>query len=353
MTLAESLRTSGDFLCRRQDRWRTPFARSWFSRLPVLKLLMLDDTDALHEYVVEIGRRLGFQSKREAVLSSAAGYAPRLDVLWTLSLSTAQLEAIRSVGALVTVRGNSLPIAAWEVEGSDASTKGMQADLANMRASGAPFGFLAVNGSTRDNLYKRAHQLTRTQRHYFGDQVAVPLDSNWLADLAKLPLSSAASANSVRNVKGGGGEGHAAGHIRNELRSVGERVGFSVSDSFTSPCPASLAPTRSQIDLAWTLPMPVGLRAFLMQVGEHDPDLLANNLVCPERYDHIVVVAFEIENDSKKHGYGGLLNLASHGMAGVFIAGNMGASVAAKAAHETYRSMLPLSRVSIHDGFLR
>jgi hypothetical protein len=316
------------------------------------------DTDTLHEHVVRVGKCLGFQSTREASVrvgsGDGVGYAPRLDILWTQRLSSAQLGAIQRVGARVPVRGEAdLPVAAWEVEGSDASTKGMQADIANMRVCGAPFGFLAVNGSTKDNLYKRACHLARTQRHYFGDQSIVPIDTNWLSHLGELTLSSEIPPRKVRMARGGGGECERTSVVRRELQNIGERAGFCVSASFVSAVTANMAPTRSQIDLVWTLPMPKGLREFVAGIREFNVDLAVQGLIVPERYDQIVVVAFEIENDSKKHGYGGLLNLASHGMAGVFVAGNAPAFAAARAAHATYGGTFPLSRVSICEEFVQ
>jgi hypothetical protein len=229
----------------------------------------------------------------------------------------------------------------------------MQADLANMRVFGAPFGFLAVKGDTKDNLYERACRLTRTQRRYFGDKAVVPLDTNWLTELAQLPLSARVTHRSANTVKGGGGEGTWAEVVRKELRMLGEHAGFDVIDSFRAPFPSRMELTRSEIDVVWALPMPAGLRVFVEAIGERRPDLEKDGLVVPERYDSIVVVAFEIENDSAKHGHGGLLNLASHGMAGVFVAGTKKALHAALAAHETYRGAFPLSNVTVHDGFIK
>ena len=312
------------------------------------------ETNTFHEHVVDIGRELGLRVQREASLSSGGtAYAPRLDILWMQPLSPAQLRAIEKVRASLPIRGDAIPLAAWEVEGSDASTKGMQADLANMRVSGAPFGFLAVRGGTKDNLYERACRLTRTQRHYFGEQAVVPLDTSWLRSLAQLTLSSRVVPRPGKIVKGGGGEGTWAEGVRVKLRALGEQAGFDVRDSFRAALPHHMGLTKSEIDMVWTLPMPDGLRALIEAIGEHEPDLVKDGLAIPERYGSVVVVAFEIENDSKKHGHGGLLNLASHGMAGVFVAGNKASHDGALAAHQTYRNVLPLSRVTIHEGFAK
>lgn len=310
-------------------------------------------TNAFHELVEDMGKMLGLRAAREVELPRSTGYTPRLDVLWSRELSVAQWTALEKVRARVPQHGDAIPIAAWEVEGSDASTKGMQADLANMRVFGAPFGFLAVRGGTKDNLFERACRLARTQRHHFGDQAVVPLDTSWLRDFAQLPLSSRAAPWSMKIVKGGGGEGTWAERVRNELRMLGETAGFDVIESYRAPFPSHMELTRSEIDIAWTLAMPEGLRMLATAIGERLPDLKAHGLVIPERYNGIVVVAFEIENNCAKHGHGGLLNLASHGMAGVFVAGTKAACDAAVAAHKTYRESLPLSRVTVYERFMK
>lgn len=311
-------------------------------------------TKAFHEEVVRIGGKLGLRAEREASISRGdATYAPRLDILWTRPLSVGQRKAIEGVRARLPMRGDAIPIAAWEVEGSDVSTRGMQADLANMRVSGAPFGFLAVRGDTKDNLYERACRLTRTQRHYFGDQAVVPLDTRWLSELALLPLSSRVTSQPGVPANGDGGEGTWARSVRDDLRKRGEAAGFDVIESFSASFPARMELTQSKIDLGWTLPMPEGLSELVKDIGRRQKGRLSDDLILSERYASVVVVAFEIENDSGKHGHGGILNLASHGMAGVFVAGSMATFKAAEAAHETYRETLPLSRVTINDEYMK
>jgi len=53
----------------------------------------------------------------------------------------------------------------------------MQADLANIRVSGAACGFLALRSDSKDNLYARARRMSRTQRHYFGAHDILVLDT--------------------------------------------------------------------------------------------------------------------------------------------------------------------------------
>jgi hypothetical protein len=312
-----------------------------------------DETYAHHQRVAVLGEAMGFDVVREwSPPSIEREYAPRIDVLWGRSLSRAQLLALEEMGMDVPA-GASLPIAAWEIEGSDASTKGMGADLANLRVTRAPFGFLAARGDTKNNLYERALCIAKTQRHYFGCQAAVPLDANWIPDLAQLSVSKELLPLSIKQARGGGGEASWADGVRAALRQRGTKAGFGVADSFRSLLPSDAGFTRHEIDLVWTLPMPKGLRQFINAIGERDDRLLEERLIIAERYEHVVVAAFEIENSAGKHGFGGLLTLASHGVAGVFVAGDAPAAKKASAALATYRRFMGLSNVTVFDGLIR
>ncbi len=318
---------------------------------------MNPETSANHAHAVNIGTKLGFRASREVKIRPARTdtkhYGPVLDVLWSLPLTSAQLKAIAAVGALVPMFDEALPIAAWEIEGTDASTKGMQADAANIRASGAPFGFLAVNSGSRDNLLERAQRLARTQAAFFGEQSLLPFAMELLPELAQLELDASVEPLVPKAVtKPGGGEGKWAASVRPRLEQLGKDAGFHVRESYVAPSPKNSDRTKSQIDMAWTLRMPGGLRDFVEAVANREPGALAAKtapFIDLEKCDEIVVVAFELENDAKKHGYGGLLNLSSHGMAGVFVAGNAEAEAAAKAALATYSPFFPLSRVTVRS----
>jgi len=311
------------------------------------------DTNEHHDMVAKLGITMGFDAFREWSPSLTDGaYVPRIDVLWCQRLSGAQVEALETVGARAP-RDGDLPIAAWEIEGSDASTKGMGANLANLRVTEAPFSFLAVRGGTKDNLYERALCVAKTQRHYFGCQAAVPLDTRWLLDLAALPLSREKVSLPGKRVRGGGGEGDWAEVVRASLRQRGTLAGFGVTESSRSLLSPADGFTEHQIDLIWTLPMPKGLRTLLEAIGDHDSRLSREHLILDRRYDQVTIAAFEIENSRSKHGFGGLLALAAHGVNGVFVAGDRTCAKNAAAALATYRRFMRLHHVSVYDGHAR
>jgi len=314
-------------------------------------------TKSLHENVASIGTSLGFNAvhefaplRREERLGDP-GYAPVLDVAWFRALTTAQRRAIEKLGAAIPVHPEGLLIAGWEVEGSDASTRGMQADLANLRVSGAPFRFLAAAGGTSDNLAVRAARLARTQARYFGGDGVAAFDARRLPKLAAEPLSptlATLTPSKLRKKKGGGGEGPWAEEKRATLRQRGEAAGFVVFESYRSQHPAGADLTVSEVDMVWALPMPVGLAALATAIDAPR----ATRFVDMPRADHVAVVGFELENNDKKHAFGGLLTLASHAMAGVFVAGNASAARAAQEAMKTYSAHYPLARVTVCQEFL-
>jgi hypothetical protein len=311
---------------------------------------MRGDTSWTHERIAAIGHALGFRAEREVSLAGCEGYRPRLDVLWSLPLTEGHLAATCAVGARLPLVESALPIGAWEVEGSDASTKGMQADLANMRVSGSFLSFLAVRGGTKDNLYDRAVALERSQAHYFGQRRVLVLDCAWVDDLARMPLSNAVAELADNERGGSGGTGAWAKGVTRELTQRGKSAGFRVLAEYQRPRD-HVATTRSKIDLVWALPLPAGLATLAAAVLSKRAEDRANDGVGP--CAAVPVVAFEIENDASKHGSGGLLNLASHAMCGVFVAGTARAAEAAEAAKATYASAFPLGRVTIHKDFVR
>ncbi len=306
-------------------------------------------TKSLHENVASIGTSLGFKVVHEFAIPKLPGYGPVLDVAWFRALTTAQRRALEKLDAAIPVRPEGLLVAGWEVEGSDASTRGMQADLANLRVSGAPFRFLAAAGGTTDNLAVRAARLARTQARYFGGDGVAVFDARRLPKLAAEPLSptlATLSPSKLRKKKGGGGEGPWAEKTRATLRQRGEAAGFVVFESYPSPHPVGAELTTSYVDMVWALPMPVGLAALAKAIDAPR----ATRFVDMPQADHVAVVGFELENNDKKHAFGGLLTLASHAMAGVFVAGNASAVRAAREAMKTYSAHYPLARVTVcHD----
>lgn len=93
----------------------------------------------MHEQIERLGRMLHFEARREVSDSVLAlrldqAYTPRVDLLWSIRLSSAQAQAIGSVAGYDPTHLQHLPIVGIEVEGTTPTTKTMAADVANIAA---------------------------------------------------------------------------------------------------------------------------------------------------------------------------------------------------------------------------
>jgi hypothetical protein len=105
--------------------------------------------------------------------------------------------------------------------------------------------------------------------------------------------------------------------------------------------------TESKIDLAWLMPLPAGVSAFLDEVFRLDLCLREHGMVFPELWSHVPVVAFELESSGGKHAGGGLLNLSAYGILGVAVAPNKRVGGEIAAALRTYQPTLGLRNVCV------
>lgn len=307
-------------------------------------------TRDLQDELVELGRCLGLHAEREVSLEGGVEqYRPRLDALWSLPLSKAQHDAIKKLGARVPLVEGRVPVAAWEIEGVDASTKGMQADLANARVAGAWLAGLIVH----DDLGKRALSLRHAQSLLFGTRPSIVRSiARYKALLKPVRASSAnaatgATASSAKE-SGFGGSSDNTKSLSRVLAALGEKAGFKpVFEASALPHPS--IKTKSRVDLVWTLPVPPSFVAWCERSFAEEEDAEFQF----RARDTLPLLGFELENSSAKHGHGGLLNLASHVMAGVFVAGTKGTERAARAAKETYASYYPLRHVTVNGDYAK
>lgn len=316
---------------------------------------MRASTAGFHRQLEELGRALGFDVRREvsdSVLSLRLdrAYTPRVDLLWSVELSPAQSRAIACVTGAQVEELTHLPVVGIEVEGTTPTTKTMAADIANIAALGTRLGLLVVSEEGERGIYGRAARAIRSVRRSFGDLVVVPVEASWLGGFAAGSWDSSAAPIAPRPVRGpAGGESLKwSASTRQRLRQLGEDAGFVVVEPYVpevlsaafhaeqarrrhplrhliDPVGKKIAAmkkaadflTECQVDLAWLLPLPRGLRDFLAALVDHDPCSLENGLVFPELHGHVAVVGFELESSSGKHAAGGLLNLSAYCVVGI------------------------------------
>src|SRR5205085_12270816 len=98
-------------------------------------------------------------------------------------------------------------------------------------------------------------------------------------------------------------------HVINPIG--GEPVSMSRPEDYLTAC---------EIDLAWLMPLPSSLSAFLQAIDHLDPCHREHGLYFGELWNGCAIAAFELETTSGKHAGGGLLNLAAYGVLGISIA---------------------------------
>lgn len=315
---------------------------------------MRSETDQIHRDLVTLGTSLGFHATREvsdSVLSLdlADALRPRVDLMWSLALSEPQSNLMADLLKAKTSRMRHLPIAGIEVEGTGPSTKTLTADVINILALGTRLGFLVVSEQGEARIYRRAVRIVRTIRRAYGDIGVIPLEAESIGKLLNEPWDTSPSdPPEILSRLPAGGERLPWGEsIRRHLRELGEAAGFVVAEPYIPPIlklawdrqgtgemdgignPTSGSTyrmrkwkdfyTASQIDMAWLMPLPCGLRAALEMVGQMDHTLIRDGFMYPSLYDHVAVVGFEFESASGKHAGGGLANLAAYTTVGVAV----------------------------------
>ena len=345
---------------------------------------MTPATKRIHADVEALGKALGFETRLEVADSLLAlrldsAYRPRIDLMWSLPLRRQQAGAIAWALGEEASKITHMPVVGIEVEGSAPTTKTMEADVANLMALGAPLGLLVVSEAGEKDIYRRAARVVRTVRRAYGDIPVVPVEASWLSDLSgetwkkrrtKLPSHEGTSPR--------GGETRRWSHeTRQLLRRQGEEAGFVVVEPFvpealsltwdlhagqrtelthtTDPRAETRVPmkkvadyfSRSEIDLAWLMPLPKSLQAFMELVAARDPSLREHAIAFPESWSHVPVAGFELESAAGKHAGGALLNLAAYCVMGILATPNESAAKRLRRTLYTYQHTLGLRNVLV------
>lgn len=349
---------------------------------------VLPKTDALHHDLTSLGKALGFVATREVsdsllALHLADGYRPRIDLMWSLEIDEAKRGAIAQVTGQDVGALRHVPVVGIEVEGSDPTTKTMMSDVANLRALGAPLGLLVVNESYEEGLYRRAGRAIRTMRRNLGDLSVVPAEAAWVREMSRKewdPRPCALSAPPRKAARGGERTTWTV-EARKSLIELGNAAGFVVADPLKprqvaarfeaeasrrdQPMTELWLPatgerrvirnaknytTESEIDLAWLLPLPKGLSAFLQALCDKDPTLQEHDLLYPALWDSIPIVGFELDSHPGKHGGGGLLNLSAYCVVGVTFAPDERTASALQRTVQTYARALGIRNVYVRTA---
>jgi hypothetical protein len=344
---------------------------------------MKDGTQRIHEQLVQLGTKLGFTVEREvsnSLLALRGGYAPRIDLMWSLPIDAPKRQAIAAVLGRDNGEITHLPVVGIEVEGTDPTTKTMMSDVANIRALGAPLGLLVVSEEASSGIYRRAARAIRTMKQNLGQLSVVPVESTWMPELLKQEWSTGMAdlPRPVQRQPRGGETQQWEKQVRQRLRALGGDAGFVVSDPLVPPDvqvrfdaersrradglkhtwdprtaePRSMSKasdylTSCEIDLAWLLALPRALEQLLVALTERDPCLRSHDLVYPELWKYVAAVGFELESQGGKHAGGALLNLAAYCVMGVAWTPNVEVADQVGRTLETYKAALGLRNVAV------
>jgi hypothetical protein len=342
-------------------------------------------TKDIHKRAGQLGHALGFDVSHEVSdsllrLRLDECYRPHIDLLWSLPLDSEKCKALSRVLGRELNDVTHLPVVGIEVEGTTPSTKTMEADTANLAALGVPLGLLVVSEKGEKNIYRRAARVIRSVRRSFGDLRLLPMEADWFDPLLKKSWPSGPAPVPVpkRKLPAGGETLEWSAATRDHLRTLGEQAGFVVAEPHVPPVlaasysllsqqwskplshtcdplastvkqmsKASDLYTESEIDLAWLMPLPAALPAFLHEVFRLDPCLREFGMVFPDLWSHVPIVAFELETKGGKHAGGGLLNLSTYGVLGVAVAPDSKVSGDIASALRTYQPTLGLRNVYV------
>lgn len=263
---------------------------------------MLFTTREIHNQVRALGESLGFTVTTEvsdSLLRLRLGeeaYRPHVDLLWSIPLATQERAAIAWALERDQVDVTHLPVVGIEVESTKPTTKTWVADATNLAALGVPLGLLIGSVHGEKDSYRRAARAIRSVRRSFGDIHLLPLEAAWLGPLIERPWPVGLSSIPPPKLTAPtGGETLAWSKATwAQLRALGEQAGFIVAEDYIPPVLAAtfnqivrqranplchtydpLGPTvktmakakdlftESKLDLAWLMPLPLGLPALL------------------------------------------------------------------------------------------
>ena len=336
-------------------------------------------TLALKQALADIGEHLGFEVESEDKDTNALGYRTETDLVWYH-----RIVDHYDIGPFFDLLGGviepfeRIPIAGFEIEGSDPTSKDQISNIVNLGQRHIPFKFIVVDqaGSPEGNTYRRLVNIIHSMNVWFGHQQVLPIDASHLPAL-KGAIGDATIETGARPSRragapkreGRGGEGKAT---KKQYRSIAEAVASTTLEMRQDYSPPALKhlfamqralfdglsgasaedealqfylrrkramPPKTnrqtfdafyytpKIDIGYGFQLPQPMVAFLSAVASIiGPDAQLNPFV--ERIDAQAVDAkdlwtclfgFELETSASKHGGAALVNLARNAIHGFVV----------------------------------
>ncbi len=355
--------------------------------------MTLPTTNAIRDRLVALGRACGFEPYTERSPGVPKSYAPRTDLVLAgtpLTREAAQrIDAIAEAASLSSpLVGGRPPVVGIEIEGTDPTTKTMEADLLNLHVTGFPISVLAVDsapGGARKNvgdIQCRASRLRRTLAIWTGIRPIAIVDASRITSSPIVSPGRRAVSSKPAPVTNQGGSREDARRMRDSIFALGTRLGLRVETDATPEvlevlfdaravcgeaaarvllgvagfdvCAGTVgtfakfdtAFTAHATDILWSAEPLADLDQFHRSLAAADPDFGVFWPRCPFERCGIPLVAFEIDSGISKHTAGSLLHLARSARLGVLVVPDERVS-AARELIETYRRVVPVGGVVV------
>ena len=188
-------------------------------------------TLALKQALADIGEQLGFEVESEDKDTNALGYQTETDLVWYHRITDDyEIGPFFELLDGVVEPFDRIPIAGFEIEGSDPTSKDQISNVVNLGQRHIPFKFIVVDqaGSPEGNTYRRLVNIIHSMNAWFGHQQVLPLDASHLPalkaaveDATMEPRTRASRLAGAPKRQGVGGESKAT---KEQYRAIAEAV---------------------------------------------------------------------------------------------------------------------------------
>ncbi len=282
----------------------------------------------------ELGKRLGFICEKEYSPASKGGFSPIFDLVWFMELKSAQISSLQKYLGAQYGRffpENRLPIALFELEGGDPTSKNQMGNLVNMSAQPALFRFLITSKEITADMQRRALRIGQSYSLLAGQHNCIVVDISEIPFDFK-PLSFAKPSQNAESSKnrGAGGEKKETQTARQQIFSELSGSGWDLREDWESELMKNFGKKQfyvPKVDLCAGFSLPNSLCSFLyalsqtVDVATLDSCAFLKMLhkAAPAQPLWQPILAVEIESSDNKHTEGGIFNMSHLAYCGLLI----------------------------------
>ena len=197
------------------------------------------ETNEIQNFLLDLGKSLGFSPLKEVSFGIFEEYDPHYDVVWFLDLKQFDMnQLIKFIDPVWHKFLSRVPIVTFEIEGSNTTSKNQVGNFANLIISPTLFNFVIVNneGALKENdTYRRGIKIYRTMKEFWGNNNIIFCDWNHIKSLSEIKTTSiniTVPDSDKLERSGSGGEIKSA-EIYDKLINDLQKIGFCIKQNFT------------------------------------------------------------------------------------------------------------------------